>query len=291
MKQIKLWTAIVTPFTEDMQQIDYASFLLLLKEQESAGNGVILLGSTGEGLSLSNQERKDFVRFACEQNLSIPLMVGVPSYNLETALDWIEFANSQKISGYLLTTPIYTKPGVEGQIAWFKQLLDKSKHQCMLYNIPSRAGVKLHSEVVKNLASHPNFYAIKDSGGQIETIVEYKLSAPDIMVYCGDDNMLPAYAAEAASGLISVASNIWPLAVKKYVDQALERKIFHDKIWWKVCKALFAASNPIPVKVLLAKLGKIKSASLRLPLSSADLKSAEELLEVNELVENWQKNN
>lgn len=279
-----LYTACVTPFTSNGEEIDYNSLEKILKLQEDAGNGMVLLGSTGEGMSLSDKEKKEVVNFACKLNLNAEVIVGVPSHNLSVALEWIKFCNELPIDGYLITTPIYTKPGVMGQTQWFEKLLNTSKYSSMLYNIPGRAGIRLHAETVANLKDHPKFLAIKDSSGIVDSLVEYKLAAPDIAVYCGDDYLMPATAAEGAVGLISVASNVWPKAVKKYVIDSLDKKKDIDKTWWKVCKALFAASNPIPVKALLKDLNVIDNDNVRLPLSIADLPSRELLLSYNEII-------
>lgn len=284
-----LWTAIVTPFDEAGRNIDFKSLEKLLKLQEMTRNGVILLGSTGEGLSLSNKERRQIIEFAFKLKLKIPFMSGVPSHNLVAGLEWLEFCNQFPLAGYLMTTPIYTKPGVIGQTQWFEKLMQASEHNCMLYNIPSRAGIKLHAETVKNLTTNKKFAAIKDSSGTVDSLVEYKIASPNIAIYCGDDYMMPAMSAESARGLISVASNAWPIATSKYVQMCLKGTCVDSKLWCQACKALFTASNPIPVKALLHHLGLISHATVRLPLALADLPSIDELALINQLIINWEK--
>jgi 4-hydroxy-tetrahydrodipicolinate synthase len=279
-----LYTACVTPFDKTGDNVDYDSLEKLLRLQESAGNGVLLLGSTGESLSLTDKERKDIVTFACGLKLNTEIVVGVPSYNLSAALDFIDFCNDFPVNGYLMTTPIYTKPGVMGQSHWFARLLDKAEHPAILYNIPGRAGVRLHTETVKNLESHTRFLAIKDSSGTVESTVDYKIAAPNIAIYCGDDYMMPSAAIEGAIGLMSVASNAWPVAVRKYVKDCTEGKKIKTKIWWKAGRDLFTASNPIPIKALLKDIGIIKNDTVRLPLSLSDLPSREVLLSYHAII-------
>lgn len=141
--------------------------------------------------------------------------------NLHQALKWLDFYREMPIHGYLMTTPVYTKPGIMGQTLWFEKLLEKAHVPAMLYNIPSRAGVNLHTETVRNLSSHEKFWAIKDSSGTVDTLIEYKKVAPNIEVFCGDDNMILDMAVCGATGPVSVASNIWPRIVHKYVKQCL----------------------------------------------------------------------
>jgi 4-hydroxy-tetrahydrodipicolinate synthase len=275
-KQI-LYTACVTPFKED-GEIDFYSLETIIKNQESSSNGVLILGSTGESLSLSSEERRTVAKFASDLNLKTELILGIPSYNLKEALEFLKYANDLKIDGYLATTPIYTKPGIVGQTKWFETILETSKYPCILYNIPGRSGIRLHNETVKNLSGHKKFVALKDSGGTIDSLVEYKIAAPNLAIFCGDDNMIPSMASEGAVGLISVASNSWPLQTRKYVQLSLTGHKFNSKLWWQASKALFAASNPIPIKALMKEIGLISSDNVRTPLAREDLKSIDELL-------------
>ncbi|MDR1139701.1 MAG: 4-hydroxy-tetrahydrodipicolinate synthase [Rickettsiales bacterium] len=293
-----LWTACVTPFNYSGDSIDYCSLQRLLTMQAEIGNGVVLLGSTGEGLSLTDSEKRTLVEFVCKLELNTKIMVGVPGVNLHQALKWLDFCKDMPIHGYLMTTPIYTKPGIMGQTLWFEKLLEKAHVPAMLYNIPSRAGVNLHVETVRNLSSHEKFWAIKDSSGTVDTLIEYKKVAPNIEVFCGDDNMILEMAACGATGLVSVASNIWPRIVHKYVKQCLlsfqcvtrkktTTQMTEDdaknltNVWQQVCKALFIASNPIPTKALLHDIRLIEHKTVRLPLSTQDLLSVETLRQVN----------
>lgn len=285
MLQQILYTACVTPFSANSEAIDYQSLERLLRMQEAASNGILLFGSTGESLSLTLNEKKEIMHFVADLKLKTEIIVGVPSYNLELAVEWIDFANQVPIQGYLITTPIYTKPGIMGQTKYFECLLEKATHPVMLYNIPGRAGVRLHPEAVKNLAHHPNFMAIKNSSDAVESLVDYKIAAPNIAVYCGDDYMMPAMAIEGACGLLSVASNAWPEATRNYVQNCLQLKQMEGKLWWQACRALFTASNPIPIKALLKDIGIIANDSVRLPLNMEDLPSRATLLKYHKQME------
>ncbi|WP_341808593.1 4-hydroxy-tetrahydrodipicolinate synthase [Wolbachia endosymbiont (group E) of Neria commutata] len=284
-----LWTACVTPFSHNGDSIDYKSLKHLLIMQAEASNGVVLLGSTGEGLSLIESEKRSLVEFVCKLKLNTKIIVGVPGVNLYQTLEWLDFCKDMPIHGYLMTTPIYTKPGIIGQTLWFEKLLEKSHLPAMLYNIPSRAGVNLHSETVRNLSNHDKFWAIKDSSGTIDTLIEYKKIASNIEVFCGDDSMMPAMSAMGASGLVSVASNLWPHEVHKYAKKCLSGESWETNVWLKAFKALFTASNPIPVKALLHDIGFIEHNTVRLPLSTQDLLSLDGLKEASQIISNCKK--
>lgn len=308
MKFTFLWTACVTPFNCNGDEIDYCSLQRLLTIQAEAENGVVLLGSTGESLSLTDSEKRTLVEFVCKLKLSTKIIIGVPGVSLYQTLEWLDFCKGMPIHSYLMTTPIYAKPGIMGQTLWFEKLLEKAHVPAMFYNIPSRAGVSLHAETVRNLSSHEKFWAIKDSSGTVDTLAQYKKVAPNIEVFCGDDNMISGMAAKGAAGLVSVASNIWPRVVHKYVKQCLNSSLSFQRvtlksrrkattqmtendvksstdIWQQACKALFTASNPIPTKALLHDIGLIEHKTVRLPLSTEDLPSVGILRQVNAWME------
>ncbi|MBN9564974.1 MAG: 4-hydroxy-tetrahydrodipicolinate synthase [Alphaproteobacteria bacterium] len=284
-----LWTASVTPFTKDGKEIDYTSFEKILHKQDQSGNGILLLGSTGEGLLICDQEKLAILNFAFSLNLNSPIMVNVPSIEISGTLSFIESCKNYPISAFLMTVPVYTKPGIMGQTKWFETLLNASNTPAMLYNIPSRSGIRLHPECIKNLSSHPNLWAIKDSGGGVDSVVQYQLAAPKISVYCGDDNMMPAMAAYGAKGLVSVASNIWPTLTHKYTQQSLRGKCSQTEIWFQACQQLFSASNPIGAKALMHALGQISHNTTRPPLSMEDLPSVDALLKADQLIQTWGK--
>ncbi|CCE77558.1 MULTISPECIES: 4-hydroxy-tetrahydrodipicolinate synthase [Wolbachia] len=289
MKSTFLWTACVTPFNCNGDSIDYQSLQCLLTIQAEARNGIILLGSTGESLSLTDYEKRTLVKFVCKLKLNTKVIIGVPGVNLYQTLEWLDFCKDMPIYGYLMTTPIYTKPGIMGQTLWFEKLLEKAHVPAMLYNIPSRAGINLHPETAHNLSDHKKFWAIKDSSGTVDTLTQYKKVAPNIEVFCGDDNMISDMAAEGASGLVSVVANVWPSVVHKYVKQCMSGKNPQADSWQQACKALFTASNPIPTKALLYDTGLIKHKTVRLPLSTEDFPSVEKLRQVNKMILGWKK--
>ncbi|MEK6734741.1 MAG: 4-hydroxy-tetrahydrodipicolinate synthase [Pseudomonadota bacterium] len=282
-----LWTACVTPFNQDGSKIDYKSFEKILRMQDETGNGVVIFGSTGESLSLTENEKKEMLDFVFKLGLKTKIVLGAPSHNLTEALNWIDYCNNLPIHGYLFTTPIYTKPGIMGQTDWFKQILDKSRYPAILYNIPGRAGIKLHPEAVKNLENHKNFLAIKDCGGCADSIISYRIASKKVQVYCGDDYILPTMATDGAIGLISIAANAWPSITRKYTQYCLDGGRLPSKLWWQACSALFTASNPIPIKALLKDIGIIEHDTVRLPLSIQDLPSRKTLFNYHEKILNW----
>ncbi len=288
----QLWTALVTPL-DDKLNVDYNSLDKLITMQAEAKNGILVLGSTGESLNLSLNEKKEILNYICNKNLEIPIMVGIGGFNLPETLEWIDYLNTLQIHCYLSVTPIYSKPGVIGQTNWFKNILDRSDKPVMLYNIPCRSGIKLHKQTLKNLIGHKNLWAVKEASGSIQDFIEYTQIDKSLKIYSGDDAMLPHYAMLGAAGLISVASNIWPKETNLYTKKALGNKLSENEIimWQKSSDTLFWASNPIPVKSLLSQLKIISTPNLKAPLDSSDLEDTDKLLWANQQITNWFKEN
>ncbi|MDD0852868.1 4-hydroxy-tetrahydrodipicolinate synthase [Halobacteriovorax sp. GB3] len=289
VKDYALWTAVISPMNED-QTIDYDSYEKVLREQEQAGNGILILGSTGEALNLDEDESKKILDFALSLNLKAPLMCGVGGINLKSTLKWVQYLETLKLDAYLMVSPLYAKPGEHGQYEWFKTLMDASTKPVMLYNVPGRTGGELNINAVKRLNDHKNLWAIKEASGSVEKFKSYVEAAPKTMVYSGDDALLPDFSPLGASGLVSVASNAWPKETNLFVKKCLDGTLKEAALWSDCSNTLFLASNPVPVKALMASEKTIKTNTMRSPLDARDLQSVEPLLKASEQIRNWYKN-
>lgn len=281
-----LWTALITPMFEN-GSVDYDSLKSLLKEQDEAKNGILILGSTGESLNLDMHEQKRILDFTLSQKLNSPIMCGVGGINLEQTRSWVSYLNTLEIDCYLLVTPLYAKPGMVGQLNWFKTLMLESNKPVCLYNVPSRTGISLNYETVKKLADHPKLWAIKEASGSIEDFSKYVKAAPKAKIFSGDDSLTFDFVKVGCSGLISVAANVWPKATNLYTKKCIDQTLTDIKMWQECADSLFLASNPIPAKVLIKKLGRISTSTLRAPLTDQDLESSSPLMESNTKINNW----
>lgn len=289
LNNYSVWTALVTPFMPD-GKIDFTSLEALVMEQEKANNGIVLFGSTGEGLALNVEEKQAILTFVAKLSIKVPLMVAVGGFRLDEQLAWIDFCESNaKIDAFLVVTPMYAKPGPVGQYNWFKEILDATHVPCMLYNVPGRTSVKLYPEVIERLKKHPNLWAMKEASGNIEDFKTYQKANSALVMYSGDDALVPELVALGAKGVVSIASNVWPDAVHLFVNLCLQGKDPGFSDWKDASNSMMLSSNPIPVKVLLFEKQRMKSSMLRPPLSSEDLSAAklQVLLKQNEAVNAW----
>ena len=168
--------------------------------------------------------------------------------------------------------------------------MDASDQPCMIYNVPSRAGVRLHVEALRTISTHKNFWAVKESSGSVEDFIEYSAAAPHARMYCGDDGLMPYFATAGAAGLVSVASNVWPEATRRYAELSISGKQAGlIPLWHEAAESLFTASNPIPVKALLHAKGWIARPDTLPPLAWQDLggKNLERLSAADRAIQEW----
>ncbi|MEW6998219.1 4-hydroxy-tetrahydrodipicolinate synthase [Colwelliaceae bacterium BS250] len=282
-----LWTALVTPF-DQFGEVDYNCLAKLVDDQQQAGNAILLLGSTGEGLAIELAEQKKIVKFVCDLNPIVPLMVAVGGANLKAQTAWVEECNDLPIHAYLLGTPMYAKPEVVGQTQWFNQLLNAAKHPCMIYNVPGRSAISIPTETVANISEHKNLWAMKEASGDIDAFMAYKKAAPKMRMYTGEDPLIPILAAAGAVGLVSVCANAWPEATNLYVEKSLRGDTNGlMSVWYDATNALFEQSNPIPVKVLMHKQSVLNTPVLRAPLTHLELISDQGILAADQAITEW----
>lgn len=287
LNDFSLWTALITPFDKN-GEVDYDCLAKLVDDQQQAGNGILLCGSTGEGLAIEQDEQRRIVQFVCQLNPTVPLMVAIGGSNLPAQTALIKACNQLPIHSYLLTAPLYTKPGVVGQTQWFKALMDASNFPCMIYNVPSRSGVSIAAQTIKNLAEHKHLWAMKEASGDINEYLGFVEAAPSMRMYSGEDGLMPYLASAGAKGLVSVCANAWPEATKLYVEKSLSGDntgLF--PVWYNAISALFEVANPIPVKVLMHKQAVINTPILRAPLTHLELESDAALLSADNAITEW----
>jgi 4-hydroxy-tetrahydrodipicolinate synthase len=281
------WTALITPF-DHQGDIDFFSLQNIAQTQADAGNGILLLGSTGEGLALTLAQQTSIVEFVCQLDLPVPLMVAVGGYDLAAQVSWIERCNALPIDAYLLGTPLYAKPGPVGQTQWFTRLLDTAKFPCMLYNVPSRSGVEIPLSTLKNVEHHKNCWAMKEASGDLNKFLAYRQHCPVVELFSGEDAMMPYLAKAGAKGLVSVCANAWPQATHRYVELSLNGKVKSlFPLWQNAIDLLFQVANPIPVKALMAEQQNIKTAILRAPLTHLELEDNRALLAADQQINQW----
>lgn len=273
------FVALVTPFRDG--QVDFAKLEELVEFHiESATNGLVPCGTTGESATLSHEEHEQVIDCVVRKaDGRIPVIAGTGSNSTAEAIRLTRYAKEAGADAALLITPYYNKPTQKGLIAHFERIAKETDIPLFLYNVPSRTGVNMLPATVIECAKLPNVVGIKEASGSIDQSVEI-LRETDLVVFSGDDSLTLPLLAVGAKGVISVAANVAPRLMADLVDFALAgdfkaARELHMRLY-PLFKALFVETNPIPVKAAMAMQGRI-GPELRLPLTPLSEKHAEDL--------------
>ena len=281
-----LGTALITPFKAD-QSVDYEALARLLDTQLTGYvDYLVVLGTTGEAATMSEQEREQvrtFVRSYVKGR--IPLVLGVGGNNTSAVCETLRSIDLTGFTAILSVCPYYNKPNQEGLYQHFCAIAEASPIPVILYNVPGRTGVNLLPETVMRIYhAHPDkIIAIKEARGNIEQIkrligLTAKRSNSEavcqqsglsgeagLLVISGDDGIACEVMEAGGAGLISVASNAFPEDFWHIVhDQDAQLQARYAPM----VKLLFAEGNPVGIKAVLAQKGIIQN-HLRLPLVPA----------------------
>ncbi|MEO5800076.1 MAG: 4-hydroxy-tetrahydrodipicolinate synthase [Gemmatimonadales bacterium] len=264
-------TALVTPFTDD-GRVDYQALARLAAWQVAEGmNFLVACGSTGEAQTLTPEERELVVRTVVQAvGGRVPVLAGATDNDTSRAVAEARQLSQLGVTGIMSATPYYNKPTQAGMIAHFEAIADAIKVPLLLYNVPGRTGVDLKPETVTTLAWHTNIRGIKEASGSVRRMLDLTSRVPsDFVVLCGDDDIVVPAIAAGAHGLISVAGNAIPHRIADLVTAAMQgqqgQALAEQQRLLPFIDALFAESNPIPIKAALAILGKCGD-TVRLPL-------------------------
>ncbi len=265
--------AIVTPFRND-GSVDFKSLGKLLEHViKGEVNYIVALGTTGESVTLSKDEKKAVVNFVSDTiGGRIPLVVGIGGNNTEEIVDTINHTDFNGIDAILSVAPYYNKPSQQGLYLHFKAIATASPVPVIIYNVPGRTGCNISAETTVKLATDCNsIIATKEASGNLGQIMEIILKKPKgFQVISGDDALALPIIAMGGSGVISVTANAYPkqtadmvrFALKKDLEKANE---IHYQLF-EMNSALFEEGNPPGIKGLLEML-KISQNNLRLPMA------------------------
>lgn len=284
--------AIVTPFNKD-GEIDYKALQKLINHIIGGGvEYVVALGTTGESVTLSSEEKKAFVEHVIEYvDTRVPIVLGLGGNNTQEILNKFKTASDfNHISAILSVSPYYNKPNQRGIYQHYKAIAEAAPVPVILYNVPGRTSSNMLSETTLKLAEEfSNIVAIKEASGNLEQCMRIIKHKPkDFMVISGDDNLTLPMMACGADGVISVVANAFPKDFSEMVRQILvgnveEARKLHYKLT-DITEQLFADGNPAGIKALL-ELMDICQGNLRLPLVRVNKATQNALTEMLKLYE------
>jgi 4-hydroxy-tetrahydrodipicolinate synthase len=270
------FVALVTPMLEN-GSLDFDALEALVEWHiESETNGIVSVGTTGESATVSVPEHLEIIKKTIDfVDGRVPVIAGTGGNSTQEAVDLTQTAAELGADYALIVTPYYNKPNQEGLFQHFIKIADSVEIPQILYNVPARTACDLRPDTVMRLASHQNIVGIKealDSSERLSELIRISQSIADqknFSVFSGDDPSFSSFMANGGDGVISVAANIVP----KYISQICSLNLsgqFNDAkelnlILKNLYELLFIESNPIPVKWILNKMGRIQPG-IRLPL-------------------------
>lgn len=275
--------AMITPFKGG--EVDMESFERLLDFQlRSKTQGIVVLGTTGEASTLSDEEREIIIRKTIKTvGGKVPVIVGAGSNDYKKAVGFSKQAERLGADGLLLVTPYYNKATQEGLRAYYSGIAKQVKLPIILYNVPSRTNVNIEPGTVEELSKISNIIGIKEAGGDLGQVLEMKRRvSPDFKIYSGNDDQILPILASGGHGVISVVANIIPNEVQELCE-AVEREDLSSGVkkqtkMLPLIHQVFAEVNPIPIKAAVALLG-ISVNELRLPLTPLSEGASKKLIQ------------
>ena len=275
MKEIQgSGVALITCFNNDLS-IDYDSMDKLLSYVTKGGiDYLVLLGTTGESVTLSKKEKNDLVKFVRRKYNKIPIVIGIGGNSTGNIIQEINETDFDGIDAILSVSPYYNKPSQEGIYNHYKMIAKVSPKPLILYNVPSRTGSNISSQTTLRLAhDFENIVAIKEASGNLDQIMSILKDKPDnFTVLSGDDSLTLPMIYMGAKGVISVIGQLFPQEYTKMVHEALNNNIdkansIHYNLY-QLYAPLYKEGNPVGIKAAL-NVKDICNLVVRPPLINA----------------------
>ncbi|MBE6874422.1 MAG: 4-hydroxy-tetrahydrodipicolinate synthase [Ruminococcus albus] len=276
--------AIVTPMNAD-GSINFDKLGELIDWQIAEGtDAIIICGTTGESSTMTDEEHIDTIKFAVDRvNHRIPVIAGTGSNHTDYAVGLSKKAEEVGADAILLVTPYYNKTSQKGLIVHYTTIANAVNIPIILYNVPSRTGVNITPETLKELSKVKNIAAVKEASGNISQIARVAaLCGDDLDIYSGNDDQIVPIMAIGGKGVISVLSNVMPKETHEITQLCLENKYpeaqakMNKVLEFANSNGLFCDVNPIPVKEALNLMGW-EVGECRLPLVKMEEAKIEKL--------------
>lgn len=272
--------AIVTPFDGDKINYDALGELLEMHIAKKT-DAIIICGTTGEASTMPDSEHLNAIRYTVEKVAKrIPVIAGAGSNDTRHAIELSKEVEAIGADGILSVTPYYNKTTQKGLVQHFTAIANAVSIPIILYNVPSRTGMNISIETLKELSKVENIVAIKEASGNISYTAKVAAEVPELYIYSGNDDIIVPLLSLGGKGVISVVANIMPEETHNicqlYFDNQVEESRALQLQMLDIINALFIEVNPIPVKTALDLMG-YTVGNLRAPLCAMEDKNLEKL--------------
>jgi 4-hydroxy-tetrahydrodipicolinate synthase len=269
-----LWIPLITPFRDG--ELDEASLQRMVAHYASLPvDGLILAATTGEGLSLDDEEIDRLV-LATKAALAaakrqMPLYLGLSGGVTGKVVKAVHRTQMLPVDGYLIACPYYTRPSQQGLFRHFSILAENTARPILIYNIPYRTGVNLGNETMLRLAEIENIVGVKDCSADAAQSFDLLRYRPEgFAVLTGEDAHFYTALTQGADGGILASAHIETLAFANIRNSLNAGDQSGALAQWRALadlpRLLFQEPNPAPIKHWLWRTGLIDSPELRLPM-------------------------
>lgn len=224
-----IFPPVTTPF-DSSDEVDYQAFEENLERYcEFDLSGILILGSTGESVHLTDSESLELVKIA---SATLPenkdLIVGLSSLSLHQTLKFLSQVEKFRINSILLSVPSYYKNRMNGEALkrYFLSVADASRFPILLYNIPQYSGIELSADIVRSLAEHDRIAGMKDSSGNLIYLQGIQQATKDRnfeVVGGSAETLVPAWSLGVRAGIYAAACAV-PQLVLDVAASAAERR-------------------------------------------------------------------
>ncbi len=269
-----LWLPLITPFRDG--DVDDVSLQRLLNHYTAQPiDGLILCATTGEGLTLDEEEAEHIVsisaREAARSGKTLPVYLGLSGSDTRKLADMLTRMASWPIDGYLISCPYYSRPSQAGLIEHFSAAADATERPILIYNIPYRTGVNLKNDAMLELAERPNIVGVKDCCADMAQSFDLLQRRPSgFSVLTGEDAQFYNALAQGSDGAILAAAHVMTQGFADIRALLADGDQTRALAAWKhlagVPAVLFREPSPAPIKHWLWRSGLIDSPELRLPM-------------------------
>lgn len=276
-------TAMITPF-DDAGNVDLAEAARLATWLVDRDNdGLVVAGSTGEGMALDDAERNALVEAVKAAVAGRACVIANAGTN-ETrgSIAATQAAKKHGADAILAVVPYYNKPTPSGMLAHFGAIAESTDLPVVIYNIPGRTATNLLPETLLELAGrHKNVVGVKESSGDLRAIATIARDrSPGFALLCGDDHLFAPSLAVGADGIVGVASHLCSREFAQMLDAHRAGDVgtvtrLHLSLL-ELFETLFATTSPIPVKWAMRQLG-FAAGGCRLPLDAIPAALAQRL--------------
>jgi 4-hydroxy-tetrahydrodipicolinate synthase len=273
MKKLKgTGVAIVTPFKND-SSIDFSAMGRVVNHVIKGGvNYIVALGTTGESVTLTKDEKKALVSYIIEViDNRVPLVVGIGGNNTQEIVNQVRTVDLSGVDAILSVAPYYNKPNQRGLFQHFKAIATWSPVPVIIYNVPGRTSSNIAADTCLQLAHEcENIVAVKEASGNMEQIMKIMKGKPEnFSVISGDDMLTLQIIAAGGTGVISVLANAFPAQWSDMVNNCLKSNFKTAReiqfLFLEMLELLFIDGSPSGVKAMLNIMNLCQN-NLRLPL-------------------------